>query len=465
MFVTVIELFINRIWYRTLAIIWRIYSWGLSTKTSTTHSSPVTRLPLEIVQMIIACLIYDMPSLCACNLTCYSWRIVAAPHLHHVYTIRPGSWGLGSWLTNHLTCLNVLGLPPLIKKLQIRGSDDWNIELSPELLGWCNIWQFFAFTSIQELEMEYLNIPSFMSGLRSHDRHFLPTLRSLALRGPIGSRQQIIYFIGLFQHLQDLKLIYDGGKFWGKLVGDPTLVPPFAPPLRGSLTVAHLTSVDLLKGMIELFGGIRFRSMNLLDVDGMELLLDACAETLETVVLHPTDPRGKQPFLEVVEAIANSFAARHTLQDYDLSRNRSLRTLEVPVSSFGHTTQDDTFLKHVLSTITSPAFSQITVLYGDRDFCGVQSRWLDQPFFRELSRTEREADASLHHKRFEVLCKAREVRDFQLVLHARVWGYVGERLVRMLEEAVAEEGAKKGFRGFSSGPLVTYNPQRTRDDH
>ena len=415
--------------------------------------------------MIIACLIYDMPSLRACNLTCYSWRVAAAPHLHHVYTIRSCSWDLRSWLPNPLACLNVLGLSPLIKKLRVRGSGDFNIRLFPELFGRCTIWEFFTFTNIQELEMEYLNIPSFMSSLRSYDRRFLPTLRSLTLRKPIGSRRQTIYFIGLFQYLQDLKLIHVEGKFWGKLAGDPTLVPPFAPPLRGSLTVAHLTSVDLLKDMIGLFGGIRFRSMNLLDVDGMGLLLNACAETLETVVLHPTDPRGKQPFLEVVEAIANRFAARDTLQDYDLSRNRSLRTLEVPVSSFGHTSQADTFLKHVLSTITSPAFSQITVLYGDRDFRGAQSRWSDQPLFRELSQTEREAEASLHHERFEVLCKAREVRDFQLVLHARVWGYMGERLVRTLEEAVAEEEAKQGFGGFSSEPLVTYDPQRTRDNH
>ena len=137
--------------------------------------------------------------------------------------------------------------------------------------------------------------------------------------------------------------------------------------------MAHLTSANLLKDMIELFGGIWFCSMNLLNVDGIGLLLDACAETLETMVLHPTDPHSKQPFLEVVEAIANSFAARGTLQDYDLSHNRSLQTLEVPVLSFGHTSQANTFLKHILSTITPPAFSQITILYGDHDFYSAQS--------------------------------------------------------------------------------------------
>ena len=47
------------------------------------------------------------------------------------------------------------------------------------------------------------------------------------------------------------------------------------------------TKVDLLKGMINLFGGIRFCCVDLFCVDGMRLLLDVCAETLETVVLDP----------------------------------------------------------------------------------------------------------------------------------------------------------------------------------
>ena len=34
-----------------------------------------------------------------------------------------------------------------------------------------------------------------------------------------------------FQYLQDLKLIHVEGKFWGKVVGDLTLVPPFTPLL------------------------------------------------------------------------------------------------------------------------------------------------------------------------------------------------------------------------------------------
>ena len=49
--------------------------------------------------------------------------------------------------------------------------------------------------------------------------------------------------------------------------------------------------VELLEDMIGLFGGIRFRSMDLFDVEGTRLLLNACAETLETLRLHQNDPR------------------------------------------------------------------------------------------------------------------------------------------------------------------------------
>ena len=45
---------------------------------------------------------------------------------------------------------------------------------------------------------------------------------------------------------------------------------------------------------MDLFKGIRFHHMELFDVDGMRVLMDACAETLETLRVYPTDPRGEQ---------------------------------------------------------------------------------------------------------------------------------------------------------------------------
>jgi hypothetical protein len=356
------------------------------------------------------------------------------------------------------------GLLPLVKKLQIHASACDYVASSQKLFGCCTMLQFSTLTNVQELEIEYLNIPNFMPWSRWH---FLPTVRSLALREPEGSRRQIIYFIGLFQHLQDLKLVYDQPRSWEPLADDLTLVPLFAPPLRGRLTVVCCVGVGLLKDMIDLFGGIRFRYMNLYRVHGMRLLLDACAETLESVVLSP-DPHGKQFSPKGVQVLANDFAAGSSLRDFDLSRNESLRTLQVPASSISHTATQSggspgtaPFLKHVLSTITSSAFFEIIVLYEDYDLRCVPEFWRSDWPPRELTQAARAEAASRHRERFEVLREVRKMRDFQLVLHMRVWGRVGEYLVRTLEEAVAEEKAKKGFDKSFPEPSVMYNPQRT----
>jgi len=53
----------------------RPHAWG--------GSSPAARLPLEIVEIIVAHLIYGMPGLLTCSLTCYYWYLVTIPHLHH----------------------------------------------------------------------------------------------------------------------------------------------------------------------------------------------------------------------------------------------------------------------------------------------------------------------------------------------------------------------------------------------
>ena len=136
-----------------------------------------------------------------------------------------------------------------------------------------------------------------------------------------------------------------------------------------------------MKDMIDLFGGIRFRYMDLFNVAGTRLLLDACAETLETLRLYPTDPRGKKLCLSGLEVPTDDVAAVSSIRDFDLSRNRIVRTLEVT----GHTIDGGLWrwgsqniatrlLTYVLSTITSPGFTDVTVFYRDYDFIGV-SAW------------------------------------------------------------------------------------------
>jgi len=258
-----------------------------------TCPSPAMRLPLEVVEIIIRYLFYDMHSLRACTLTCYSWYIAAVPHLHRTLAIKTYSHVRNSQWPNPLRRMHTLGLLPLVKHLTVYGCNDDNVGLSPILFDCRTLRQVPALTNIQELEAEYLDIPNFIPQIQRYFKHFVPTLRSLDLREPKGSNRQIMYFVGLFQHLQDLKLIYSGANLREQPVTDLTLIPPFIPPLLGRLYMCY-TTVGLLKDMIDLFGGVRFWHIRMFHVDGMRLLLHAAAEMLKSLTLEPNDPYGEK---------------------------------------------------------------------------------------------------------------------------------------------------------------------------
>ena len=143
----------------------------------------------------------------------------------------------------------------------------------------------------------------------------------------------------------------------------------------------------------------------------------------------------------------------------------SFRTLELLASFVDHAPTDGspdttTFLKHVLSTITSSVPTDIVVHYQDDNFCGVEWRRPGWPVLRELSQDEREREASWHRKQFEVLREVRKVRDFRLVLCAAIWGCIGEYPVQVLERAIEEEKVKGGFDDFSRQPSAENDPSR-----
>jgi len=169
--------------------------------------------------------------------------------------------------------------------------------------------------------------------------------------------------------------------------------------------------------------------------------------------------------LTCVRVLANNFAAQSFLRDFDLSQNKVLRTLKFPASPINYVINDGppttlSFLKYVLSTITSPAFSQIIVIYQNYDFHGIKPRGSDWPPFRELSEAARAEETSRHRRQLKMLRKLHKIRDFQLVLSASVSGCVAEYATRVLKEAVAEEKAKNGFDNHFPEPVVLYDPHR-----
>ena len=290
---TATELIAKKLWYRTKASVKRCFRRGVL-ETPTSPSSPITNLPQELVDAIISHLIHDTRTLRACSMICYSWYIAAVPHLHHsLTTYRPIHPGEERYLwPNPLQKSYNLGLLPLVKRFRIRLYDD-SPKLTPERLCGRTLRYFSALTNLQELGMDYFDICIFMPNIQQYFGHLAPTLRLLALKDPKGSWRQILYFIGLFPNLQDFKLLYSMPRNGQDGTADPDLVPLSVPPLQGWLTLGYLVGDGLVKDMISLFGGLRFRSMDLLGVECVRLLLDACGETLETLRLYPTDMYGE----------------------------------------------------------------------------------------------------------------------------------------------------------------------------
>jgi len=266
---------------------------------STPRPFPTARLPLELVEIIISHLIYNTPTLLACSMTCYSWYIAALPHLHHSLTtddpILLHDNGRQKW-PRPLQKSYELGLLPLIKRFRIRCCCYPSGKFTPNQLGRHTLCWFSALTNLQELGIDYLQISSFMPKIQECFGHFAPTLRFLALKEPEGSCRQILYLIGLFPNLQDLKLCYPFPTNEQESTANADLVPLSVPPLQGQLTLTCFSREKLVKDMVALFGGLHFCRMDLFRVKCTRLLLHACAETLETLRLYPTDPYGEDPF-------------------------------------------------------------------------------------------------------------------------------------------------------------------------
>ena len=244
-------------------------------------------LPQETTETILAYLASDLRTLRSCSQVCYSWYIAAVHSIHPVLTIITDDWSQRLSRHTPIQYMHKFGFLPLVKIVRIRSDSK---GFSPKQFNR----KYLELSNVQRLEIDRLDIPSFTSKIGRYFSPFLPTLRALYLKSPKGSVRQIIFFVGSFRHLEDLSL--EGHKYYYFDIGpaeDLTLVPPFTPPLQGRLVVWNWEKEGLFREMVRLFGGIGFRNMNLYNVAEMQLLLRACAKTLQMVQLHPTDPLGE----------------------------------------------------------------------------------------------------------------------------------------------------------------------------
>lgn len=274
---------------------------------ATPPSVPITSLPQELVEEIISYLAYDTRTLLACSIACHSLNIAATPHLHYSLTTYTDPRDEKYRWPTPLEKLHELELLPFVKRLRVR---QLHYDLTPESFDSSTLRCFSTLTNLQELQINCLEIDSFMPNIQEYFGHFAPALRKLSLPQPKGSCRQILYLIGLFPNLQDLTLYrpFLLGEEDG--VANSTLIPCFNPPLCGRLTFVSHEGEELPREMIKVFGGLRFRHMHLHEVKHARLLLEGCAKTLETLCLHPTDSYGENFYKRRQERAESKFYSK-----------------------------------------------------------------------------------------------------------------------------------------------------------
>jgi len=241
--------------------------------------------------MIIAHLTHELGALEACSLTCRSWYIAAAPHLHNTLTLTGGGPDAHSdRRLEPLSKIHKLGLIPLVKTIRVGkwpGTSCWFI---PQAFDRLSLRYFSALTNVHTLQLQYLEIYRFIPDIERYFGHFSQTLRSITLYDPCCTPRQLSHFLSLFPNLGDIG-IQDAYEYVPCATFPVAELVPFsAPKLRGRLALYNTPWVEIWTDLIASCGGLRFRHMELRDsANCTPILFEACAETLETLRFNTSE--------------------------------------------------------------------------------------------------------------------------------------------------------------------------------
>ena len=276
------------VWYRGKAKINSLL--GKMPPEACTADESTNRLPYEIVEMITAHIIHDLDALKTCSLICRSWYIAAVPHIHHTLVLRENGPGTTRNELKPLSKLHELGLIPLVKEIRVKqgyGTRHW---FTPQAFGRRDLRYFSAFTNVQTLKLSRLEIYRFIPDIKRYFGHFAPTLRSIILSQPWCTPRQLSHFLTLFSNLKSITVAGFVAHTPKTTNADTDLVPLSAPKLRERLALYHPCPVEVLTQLITSCGGLWFRHISLHGATGCaHILLEACAETLETLRFYPLD--------------------------------------------------------------------------------------------------------------------------------------------------------------------------------
>lgn len=245
--------------------------------------------PPEVLEMIMAYLVYDVPTLKACALTCFAWYNVATPHMFRTLAFRQWTKDPSRMYFNPLEHLHQFGVLPFVRQIRFERAASVKPWVGPTMFDFQNMRYLGALENLQDLAIADLDFFRFPMGLGEYFGHFSPRLRSVALSGPRGSRRQMLSFLMLFPKLDDIKISHY--HTWvGRPDGINTPIIPFQGELRGQMVLRNFGDEELLRDIAFAFRGMRFTSVNLHDTLGMQFVLDACADSLETAHINPCGP-------------------------------------------------------------------------------------------------------------------------------------------------------------------------------
>lgn len=259
-----------------------------------TANESTCRLPYEIMEMITAHLTRDLGALKACSLACRFWYTVTAPHLHHTLILKQGGPGTARGELKPLSKLHKLGLVPLVKQIRVIqwGASEW---FTPRAFGRRDRRYFSAFANVQTLVLHRPQLDCFTPHIERYFVHFSPSLRSLTLFTPRCTPQQLSYFLSLFSNLDNIEIWHTQTRAPNTTALDTKLAPFSTPKLQGRLALYGFHWAETWTHLITWCGGLRFRHLDLRGSSSCaSLLLEACAETVETLRFKVTkDLAGK----------------------------------------------------------------------------------------------------------------------------------------------------------------------------
>ena len=271
------------VWHRGEARINRLLgklpSWGCTAHELTWY------LPYDIMELIIDHIAHRT-TLATLSLTCRSWYLIAAPHLHHTLVLGGRKTSdIPQGKERPLFRLRGHPMPLAVQEIWVRRrGESW---FYPKMISRRDLRNFSAFANVHTLKIQRLEIDRFMPDIEHYFRHFSQTLQSITLLDPHCVPQQLSYFLSLFSNLDDVEIRTSGvplPKSKSELVSFST------PKLRGRLKLRAFPWVKVWTSLIASCGGLRFSHIDLYKSKMCApILMEACATTLETLRLSVID--------------------------------------------------------------------------------------------------------------------------------------------------------------------------------